>query len=98
MLDQLRLAATAQDASTIYRVAHNLKGSSVIVGAIHFSFLCAELEQMGRECDLDKATDTIAQLEAEFTLVKEALPAALHVITTSSHPTGGASDRDSLSQ
>ena len=76
-LEALRRAIEANDASSVERVAHTLKGSSSNLGALRMATLCAELEDIGHSGDLSRAPVLIERLEAEFGRVREALDAEM---------------------
>ncbi len=72
-MNGLRAALTAGDAATLHRVAHSVKGSSGNFGALRLSALFARLEQAAANGSLDEASGLMAQIEAEYALVKAAL-------------------------
>ena len=76
-LDELRCAARSGDASTIQRVAHGVKSSSAIIGAMTLSSFFKELEDMGRLNSIDNASELVSRIEAEYRAVETALTAEL---------------------
>ncbi len=63
---KMRLALQNQDANALQRAAHSLKGSGGSFGAQRVAYLCAHLEEMGRNQDLSKAEAWLDRLEAEI--------------------------------
>jgi HPt (histidine-containing phosphotransfer) domain-containing protein len=72
-LAQLRRAVVAADADAVRKGAHLLKSSSANVGAEKLATLCQELEIIGRNGDIEKATGVLTELEREFAEVASAL-------------------------
>ncbi|MBA3440518.1 MAG: response regulator [Pyrinomonadaceae bacterium] len=70
---EMRSAMKEQDAQTLLRVAHSLKGSSGTLGIRRMAALCAELEEMLHDGALDGVGAVVAGLEAELERVMEAL-------------------------
>jgi two-component system, sensor histidine kinase and response regulator len=64
-LIELRGALSANDSSTLGRLAHNLKGVSANFSAGPLTHLALELETRGKEEDLSEAPGLLDQLEAE---------------------------------
>jgi HPt (histidine-containing phosphotransfer) domain-containing protein len=75
-LAALREGATRGEAQDLEQRAHNLKGSSASLGALHMASICGELEALGQSGDLKSVPDLLAQLNAEFDRVREALSSA----------------------
>jgi HPt (histidine-containing phosphotransfer) domain-containing protein len=75
-LTELQKAVEGNDAPTVERVAHTLKGGSGNMGAKDMSRICAELEDAGASGDLSRAPALVGQLEEEFGRVRPALEAA----------------------
>jgi HPt (histidine-containing phosphotransfer) domain-containing protein len=75
LLAEARAAVEAGDAQVLQRAAHTLKSSGASLGALPLSALCAELETMGRESQLEGAKEKAARVEAEYERVKTALAA-----------------------
>jgi TMAO reductase system sensor TorS len=70
---QMRRAVAAADADALRKVAHLLKSSSANVGAEQLASLCQQLETIGQNADMDKATGVLLELELEFAGVVSAL-------------------------
>jgi two-component system sensor histidine kinase/response regulator len=73
-----RLAAIQQavgkrDASAIAWEAHALKGAAANIGATKLSDICRQIEVIGASNDLVSADELLAELQAEFQRVEEAL-------------------------
>ena len=69
-LEALREAEEREDAKSVERTAHTLKGSSGNLGAVRMAAVCAELEGIGRSGDLAPAPALISGLEEEFGCVR----------------------------
>jgi PAS domain S-box-containing protein len=63
---RMRAGLENQDANAIQAAAHNLKGSGGSFGAHRVTYLCAHLEDMGRNRDLSKARPWLERLEREI--------------------------------
>jgi HPt (histidine-containing phosphotransfer) domain-containing protein len=74
-LEGIRTAA-AHGGDALGRAAHKLKGAAANIGAMRAAGLCLRLEQLGPGSS-GAALETIELLEAELTLVAEALDEAL---------------------
>jgi two-component system, sensor histidine kinase and response regulator len=66
LLGTLRTAIERQDAKTLQRVAHTLKGSTRYFGAARVSELALRLETMGERGDCLAAHDHVGDLEGEM--------------------------------
>ena len=66
----LRNAAEADDAQSVERIAHALKGSCANMGAVRMETLCAELQEVGRSEELRAAPGLIARLDEGFGRVR----------------------------
>ncbi len=75
LLDKLRQAVAAGDAEGVVRAAHSLKGESSYLSASATSQAARQLEEMGRNQDLSRASDMLAQLEREVTSLQLELKA-----------------------
>jgi HPt (histidine-containing phosphotransfer) domain-containing protein len=75
VLHRLFQAVQAQDATAVKEAAHSLKGSSGNLGAEKLSLLCRDLESQGKAGGLTSAPELLAQIEAEYAVVKEILEA-----------------------
>jgi two-component system, sensor histidine kinase and response regulator len=72
-LGALREAVEKDDAPSVERIAHTLKGSSGNMGATPMAQICAELEDVGASGDLSRAPELLERLEEEFWRVRLAL-------------------------
>jgi two-component system, sensor histidine kinase and response regulator len=72
-LKALREAAEMEDAHSVERTVHTLKGSCGNLGAVKMVAICAELEEIGRSGDLTTTPELIFRLEEEFGRVRAAL-------------------------
>jgi CheY-like chemotaxis protein len=77
LVQKLKHAAGAQEASEVVRAAHSLKSSSGNVGAKQLSRYCEDMEGAGRAANLEAMRALLAKLEAEHGRVQEALSAEL---------------------
>jgi signal transduction histidine kinase/CheY-like chemotaxis protein len=68
-LANLKRAVTEANAELIERTAHTLKGELSYLGMPAVSLRANELEQMGRECELDHASEVFAVFETEVSAV-----------------------------
>jgi CheY-like chemotaxis protein len=78
LMEALRQAVPAQDASAVREAAHSLKSSSATLGAIVLAEHCKELEAMGQAQTLVQAAEMLSRLEAEYAAVCEAFYEELH--------------------
>ena len=69
----LREAVEGDDAPSVARAAHALKGSAGNMGAKGMASICAELEEAGSAGDLSGAPALLVQLDQEFERVRQAL-------------------------
>jgi two-component system sensor histidine kinase/response regulator len=74
-LRTLREAVDENDARSVERVAHTLRGSSGNMGATRMAVICAELQNVGASGDLGHAAELLDRLEKEFGRVRPALEA-----------------------
>ena len=78
-LAKLKRAVTEKNAELLERTAHSLKGELSYLGMPAVSQRARELEQMGRDCDLERASEVLAIFEAEVSAVianMRSMPAA----------------------
>ncbi len=75
LLTTLRQASEKGDAAGMRLAAHSLKSNAADFGAMHFSNLCKELEQLGKAGTVDGATALVEQVEVEYEKVRVALEA-----------------------
>ncbi|MCI0698949.1 response regulator [candidate division KSB1 bacterium] len=73
LLMTLQQASEKGDAAGVRLAAHSLKSNAADFGAMHFSNLCKELEQLGTAGTLDGATALVEQVEVEYEKVRTAL-------------------------
>lgn len=73
MLEKLQEAVATGNAELLRGTAHSFKSSSANLGASKLSELCRDLENMGREKNLEQALATLGILEFEFESVCNAL-------------------------
>jgi two-component system, sensor histidine kinase and response regulator len=73
MMEELHTAMERGETATVYRVAHSLKSSSAMVGALRLSALCKVLEARAREASEGAVPDGLPEIEAEYARVVEAL-------------------------
>lgn len=73
VLQRLHDSVKAGDASATREAAHSLKGSSSNLGAEIMWEYCKELEMQAKDGLLDNAERLLAQIEAEYSVVKEIL-------------------------
>jgi HPt (histidine-containing phosphotransfer) domain-containing protein len=64
-MQRLRQAIAAGDMDDVMRAAHSLKGEAGYLGADGTSQAARQLEEMGHNKDLARASDTLAALEQE---------------------------------
>jgi CheY-like chemotaxis protein/HPt (histidine-containing phosphotransfer) domain-containing protein len=69
-LEALRVALQMQDAQSLRRAAHKLKGTVATLGATDLAARCLELETMGHAGTLEGATEKIEQLAAAYLPVR----------------------------
>jgi len=66
----LREALQAQDAKTLGRLAHNLKGAAANFNAEQLVFIAVEIETLGQAGDLSGIEEVIVKIEAEIPRLK----------------------------
>ncbi|MGH9281055.1 MAG: response regulator [Acidimicrobiales bacterium] len=72
-LAALNLAMVSADAPSVRQVAHRIKGEASTLGAVALARSCAELEELGRSGQLDRARELFARVEAEYARAAAAL-------------------------
>jgi CheY-like chemotaxis protein/HPt (histidine-containing phosphotransfer) domain-containing protein len=77
-LSALEEAILENDAPTVERLAHTLKGSSANMGARGMSAICARLEDAGQSGDLSQGPGLLERLGQEFARVERAFEAEIH--------------------
>lgn len=76
-LDKLYTLIGSDNMDAIRRAAHSFKGSCSNLGAIHLANLCAALERKALENDTATFGEDLADIEAEFLIVKQRMHAYL---------------------
>lgn len=66
-------AVIHQDAEALFHAAHTLKSSSAMIGAVALSKILKDLEQMGRQGKVAGNQVKLAELEAVYEAVKQAV-------------------------
>ena len=72
-IESLSTALESQDAKALEEAAHALKSSCGNLGAIGLSSLLKEIEEKGREADLEGASSLVSRSVEEFKRVEQAL-------------------------
>ena len=80
LLQKLKHAASANDASEIARSAHSLKSCSANVGATLLSRYCADIEASARRSDTKEARRLFGRIETEHGRVQTALGAEVELL------------------
>ncbi len=75
LLAKMRQGIERGDAEMLHHAAHILKSSCAMFGAMPLSRLCRELEAMGATGRMDGGAEKMAQVEAEYEQVEDALQA-----------------------
>ena len=75
LLPQLDEAMAAGDLHGVRHVAHTLKSSSASIGALKLAALCAEVEAMIRNNEVQRLQERVTQMHREIDSVGEALRA-----------------------
>jgi HPt (histidine-containing phosphotransfer) domain-containing protein len=76
-LQQMKAAASAGDLPRLAAATHTFKGSASNLGARRLAALCAALEKQSKAGDAGQSSQTLAEVIAEFTTVRELLNAEL---------------------
>jgi HPt (histidine-containing phosphotransfer) domain-containing protein len=74
-LDALSAAARAGDGAGLDRVAHGLRGSAAMIGALGMAGLCSRVEALVEEGRVGEAVSAAQQLVEAYTDTREALEA-----------------------
>jgi len=72
-LNTLKQALARQDAPLLFQIAHAMKSSSAMMGALHFSALCKQMEAHGKAGNTSGLEPLLTELTAEFARVQDAL-------------------------
>jgi CheY-like chemotaxis protein len=83
LIQKLKQAASANDASGIARSAHSLKSCSANVGARILSRYCEDIEASARRADTEEACKILAKIETEHGSVQSALTAEVELLADS---------------
>ncbi len=78
LVDQLRHAIASNDPAALHAMAHRLKSSSAVLGALTVAAHCKALEALGRDRRIEEAPDRFQQLERDFAAVCSVFQAALN--------------------
>jgi len=73
IMKSLGSAVDEKNSEDMFRLAHKLKSSSAIVGAMQLSGLLKGLELLGRQNEVEGTADLFAHIQKEFEAVQEAL-------------------------
>ncbi len=76
-LAELRMASRVADASALRHIAHQLRGTSGMLGALGMTAVLEKLERMGSVGRLDESPRALERLEQEFDAVRPVLEAEL---------------------
>jgi two-component system, sensor histidine kinase and response regulator len=82
LMQKLKQAAGAANASDIAASAHSLKSSSANVGAKALSRYCADLEASARRADTDEARKILTKVENEHGSVQNALAEEVELLSS----------------
>jgi len=70
---RLQQAVENEDFETIRELGHNLKGSSANLSLIHLQKVSYDLEESGKDRDLEKAQKSLLLLDQEFRRLQDYL-------------------------
>jgi len=73
LINTLRESVSKGDAESVRLTAHRFKSGSANLGALGLAGLCKQLEDMGRNNELDDASAFINRIETEFREISEEL-------------------------
>ena len=76
-ISQLDAAIQARDVAAIQNIAHSLKSSSAMVGAMSLSSLFKEMELSGEMNKTEYASEMFSKIQTEYRLVEIALKSYL---------------------
>ncbi len=77
LLPQLDEALASSDLAGVRHVAHTLKSSSASIGALKLSALCADIEGIIRNAEVQALGERVASMHGEIASVRESLRALL---------------------
>lgn len=66
-------ALERNDPDALHMAAHSMKSASASIGALRLSRMCAEIEELVREAELDKAEERLRDIDEEFERVRREL-------------------------
>lgn len=75
LMDELARGVSEGNAEVVQMNAHSLKSSSARLGASTFAALCRQLEDMGKNFDIENCGKVFQKLNEEFSLICTALAA-----------------------
>jgi PAS domain S-box-containing protein len=81
-MPDLRLAVLNRDSLMISQIAHSLKGSTGSFGALRLGGLLGQLEALGKSSVFEGTAERLAEIEAEYELVRVAYHQELAAIET----------------
>ncbi len=70
-LEKLHLLVGSDDQDAIRRASHSFKGSCSNLGALRLADLCAGVERKALERNFNSFANDVAEIEAEFLIVKQ---------------------------
>ncbi len=79
LIGEMRKSILEQDAATLDRSTHTLKGNSNQMGAFTLAGLCFELEKIGKAKSVEGGEALIEKIEGEFVRVSRALEAFIRL-------------------
>ncbi len=65
-IDEIKKALDAGDFTTLWKMAHKLKGTSLNIGALRLSAVCREIEKKGRNLETNGLLGLVMQLETDY--------------------------------
>ena len=77
-VDAIDDAAGRNDAESVRRQAHGLKGASINLGAVDLAELCGRIEEVGRAGNCALALKMLVPLHTEFAAVSAELESLKH--------------------
>ena len=69
----LRESIERRDAEKIHRFAHKIKGASANIGGMALSKVAAEMEEAGKNSQVDKVASIVPELEKQYDLLASQL-------------------------
>lgn len=73
LISAIRQAIKDENHEDLQKNAHTLKSSNAQIGAVHLTYLCDQLEKMGKEKDPTDAGEILNEVEQEYRLVVDIL-------------------------